>query len=803
MKVLHSWLQEFLAEPVEPSVIAAAFDDLGTPVEEEQHLGEGLDGIIVARVLELHRHPNADRIQLVQVDSGDGEPLQIACGAFNMAEGDLVPLATIGTTMPDGMEIGRRKMRGEWSNGMLCSSRELQLGEDHDGILVLDADHALGTPITDALGIEADVLWELEINPNRPDAMSVMGLARDVAAKVGVDFLLPQPPRAVSAPASAFDWSSGGNGGTERASADGVDTAVSIDAPDGCGRFVTRVLRGFDPNAVSPPWLQNRLIRLGMRPINAVVDISNHVMLELGQPNHPYDLGRLGSGSIGVRRARDGETITTLDDVERRLGPEDLVIVDGDHRSHGIAGVMGGADAEVGPDTTEVLLEMAWFRPSSVNRTSRRLGLRSEASARFEKGVDPAVIDLAADRFCQLASEICGAETLDLQIDVRGELPERPPVTVRTTRVNELLGTELGRDDIAAILTPIGFSSTVDGDDLIITIPTWRFDCAVEIDIVEEIARHLGYRNIPNRALTAARRGRLTDRQKRRRGVRRLMTGLGLTEVQPLPFLAPGELAAVGLDPHGIELVNPLVADESVLRTSLLPGMVRAVAHNHARRQLGVGLWEIGHVFLPPPEGQVLPDEREHLAVLLAGRDATAAVEVWQILAERLRLLEPSVDNAELPGLHPTRGARALVDGQPVGVVGEIDPAVLGRRDVDQRVAYLEVDLGSLLDGPHRSDAYRQISRFPSNDIDLAFVTDGSMSAADVERTIRDADALVWSVRLFDVYRGPSMPDDARSLAFSVRLQAPDRTLSDAEVAEIRTRLITAVEKAHGATLRG
>lgn len=803
MKVLHSWLQEFLAEPVEPAVIAAAFDDLGTPVEEEQRIGEGLDGIVVARVLELRRHPNADRIQLVSVDAGDGEALQIACGAFNMAEGDLVPLATLGTTMPDGMAIERRKMRGEWSNGMLCSARELQLGEDHDGILVLDTDHPLGTPISDALGIEADVLWELEVNPNRPDAMSIIGLARDVAAKIGVRFRLPEPPRAVTAPAADLDWSSGGDGGVVEASADGVTTAVAIRAPEGCGRFVVRVLRGIDAEAVSPPWLQNRLIRLGMRPINAVVDISNHVMLELGQPNHPYDLGRLGGSAIGVRRARDGEVMTTLDDVERRLTAEDLLIVDGEDRPHGIAGIMGGADAEVGPETTEVLLEMAWFRPSSVNRTSRRLGLRSEASARFEKGADPGVIDLAADRFCQLAAEICGAETLDLQVDVRGELPERPPITVRTTRVNELLGTELDRDEIASLLAPIGFTPEAIGDDLSVDVPTWRFDSAVEIDVVEEIARHLGYRDIPNRALTAARRGGLTERQKRRRGVRRLLCGLGLAEVQPLPFLAPGQLAATGLDPDGIELVNPLVADESVLRTSLMPGLVGAVSRNEARRQLGVGLWEIGHVFLPPPEGQLLPDELEHVAVVLAGRDATAAVETWTILAEQLRLLEPAVENAELPGLHPTRGARATVDGVTVGVVGEIDPAVLRRHDIDTRVAYLEIDLGRCLDGPRRSDTYRQISRFPSNDIDLAFTVSDEVSATTVERTLRDADDLVWSVRLFDVYRGEPVTAGARSLAYAVRLQAPDRTLDDAEVATIRSRLIGAVEDAHGARLRG
>ncbi len=802
MKVLHSWLQEFLDAPVAPEAIAEAFDDLGTPVEEETRLGEGLDGIEVVRVLALSPHPNADKIQLVDVDRGDGEALQICCGAFNMAEGDLVPLATLGTVMPGGMKIERRKLRGEWSNGMLCSGKELELGDDHSGILILPADFTLGTPITDALGIEPDVLWELEVNPNRPDAMSVAGLARDLAAKVGVGFVLPTPP--VAAPAGdAVTWQSRGAGGRVEAQGSDVPFAVDIADPAGCGRFVTRVLRGVDPTAASPSWMQQRLAHLGMRSISAMVDISNYVMLELGQPNHPYDLAKVGGSTLGVRRAATGETLITLDDVERTLTVDDLLIVDGDDRPVGIAGIMGGADGEISDTTTDVLLEMAWFDPTTISRSSRRLGLRSEASARFEKGCDPAVTALAADRFCQLAAEICGATTVPTQVDVLGTLPERPLVRVRTARVNAILGTELSSEQIAELLGPIGFTAVPVGDDHAVTIPTWRYDSATEIDVIEEVGRHHGYRNIANQELTEPRSGRLTALQHERRAVRRLLCGLGLAETLPLPFLAPGQLADAGLDPTGIELLNPLVAEESVLRTALLPGLVAAVAHNHARRQLGIGVWEIGHVFLPPPEGQTLPDEREHLAVVLAGREAPAAVEVWQILAEQLRLEQPSVRNATLPGLHPTRGAEVLVAGEVFGRVGEIDPAVLARHDIGERVAYLEVDLGSLYGAPRRSGAYRQISRFPSSDIDLAFVVPEPVSAIDVERTLADTDPLVWSVRLFDVYRGTGIDESSRSLAFAVRLQSVDRTLTDAEVADVRTRLIAAVETAHGATLRG
>jgi phenylalanyl-tRNA synthetase beta chain len=803
MKVLSSWLHEMLDAPVPPEAIAAAFDDLGTPVEEEIRIGEGLAGIEVVRVLDLSPHPNADKIQLVDVDRGNGEALQICCGAFNMSVGDLVPLATLGTTMPNGMKIERRKLRGEWSNGMLCSAREIGLGDDHAGIWILSGDIALGTPLIDALGIEPDVLWELEVNPNRPDAMSVMGLARDLAAKVGVGFVGPKPAEAVPS-GPTVTWASTGPGGHTTADlARGGSFGVDVAAPDGCGRFVARVLRGVDPTASSPEWMQRRLASLGMRSISAMVDISNYVMLEMGQPNHPYDLAKVAGSTLRVRRASEGEQLVTLDDVTRTFTADDLLICDGEDRPVGIAGIMGGAECEISDTTTDVLLELAWFDPTSISRSSRRLGLRSEASARFEKGCDPAVLEPAADRFCRLAAEICGATTETVQVDVRGALPERPPVLVRTARVNAILGTELTGRQVADVLAPIGFTSAaVDGGNEV-TIPTWRFDSATEIDVIEEVARHHGYRNIPSRELTEPRWGRLTDVQKARRSVRRLLCGLGLAEVLPLPFLAPGQLADAGLDPNGIELVNPLVAEESVLRTALLPGLVGAVAGNHARRQMGVGLWEIGHVFLPPPEGQVLPDEREHLAVVLAGREAPAAVEVWQLLADHLRLADPAVANAEVPGLHPSRGGWVSVAGDAVGFAGEIDPAVLARHNIGERVAYLEVDLGGLLDGPRRPERYRQISRYPASDIDLAFEVPDAVSAADVEHTLAGADPLVWSVRLFDVYRGAPVAEGNRSLAYAVRLQSVERTLTDADVAEVRTRLIDAVTAAHGASLRG
>jgi len=784
VKVLLSWLREFAAFDQGPELIGLTLSDLGTPVEEVTRLGEGLDGIVVARVLALRKHPNADKIQLVDVDMGDGEALQICCGAFNMAEGDLVPLATLGTVMPDGMKIERRKLRGEWSNGMLCSTRELGQGADHGGIAILQDGLEPGVPLAEGLGIDRDVLWELEVNPNRPDAMSVAGIARDLAAAFGIPFNLPAPS-VETAGVSARDL-----------------TTVEIDAPDGCGRFAAWVLRDVVVTT-SPEWMQRRLTHLGMRSINALVDISNYVMLELGQPNHPYDLGKVPGSGLRVRRARAVESLVTLDDVERTLTTDDLLICDAEDRPVGIAGIMGGAACEISEDTTDVLLEMAWFDPTSISRTSRRLGLRTEASARFDKGADPEVLDLAAARFCQLAIEICGATLTPGSVDVRGELPERSPIRVRTTRINELLGTDLEPSRIAELLVPIGFVATPVGDDHDVVVPPWRYDSCTEIDVVEEVARHHRYANIPNRELTAPRAGGLTARQRERRGVRRLLAGRGCTECLPMPFLAPGQLERCGLPPNGIEIANPLVAEESVLRPALRPGLIAACAHNATRRQTGVRLWEIGHVFLPPPTGQLLPDEREHVAVLLAGCEAPAAVELWSALADLLRADRPTAVNAEVAGLHPSRSAQLLVGGQVVGEAGEIDPAVLAAHDIGERVAWLEVDLGALLDGPRRDATYRQISRYPSSDIDLAFEVPDDVSALDVERTLATASDLIWSARLFDVYRGSPVPEGARSLAYALRLQATDHTLTDDEVAEVRRHAIESVGTAHRATLRG
>lgn len=788
MKVLLSWLQEFAPFPSDdPVALGDVMSDLGMAVESIERIGEGLDGIVTVKVLELRKHPDADKIQLVDVDLGDGEALQICCGATNLTVGDIVPLATLGTTMPDGMEIARRKMRGEWSNGMLCSGRELALGEDHSGIYILDPSLALGTPIVEALGITPDVLFDLEINPNRPDAMSVAGVARDLAARLGLPFAIPSP----TVDELAGDASS--------------IASVDIIDPDLCGLFHVRVIEGINVEP-SPRWIADRLTALGMRPINNVVDASNYVMLELGQPNHTYDLSKVPGGALRVRWARDGETITTLDGIERSLtGGRDGVITDATDAPVGIAGVMGGASTEISETATTVLLECAWWQPMAIARSSKFMGLRSEASARFERGVDPAIADLAARRLAELLAP-SGARLVQGSVTVHGDLPVTPAVRVRTNRVNQLLGTAIATDKIVSLLTPIGFvcEEAGESDVLSVTVPTFRPDTTTETDVIEEIARHFGYSRIVGRAPTSAHTGSLTPIQRDRRIIRQILVGLGIHEAMPLPFLAPGDLARCGLPPEAVTVTNPLVAEESILRTSLRPGLLRAIAYNESHRTDSAALFEIGKAFGVPSAGTTLPDEREHLAVALAGADAFAVARIWAVLAETLGLDDIAIDQSAPPaGLHPGRSGVLLSGGVPVGEIGEIDPGVLDALGIRERVAWLQLDLGSALAAPHGEHRYRHISRYPSSDLDLAFEVSDSVAAATIAAAIRAAAGpLLVDLSLFDVFRGHPVPDSHRSLAYRLRLQATDRTLTEEDLSGIQRTVVDAAASV-GAVLRG
>ena len=782
MKVLLSWLREFAPIQGETSLIGEQLSELGLAVENITHIGEHLDGVVVAKVLDLRPHPDADRIQIVEVDSGDGEPLQICCGAFNMSPGDFVPLATIGTVMPNGMEISRRKLRGEWSNGMLCSGAEIEIGDDDDGILILGSDSKQGTPLAESLGIESDVLYDLEVNPNRPDAMSVIGVARDLAAYQKIPFKIPEPK-----------VSEKGKNVSEILKAE-------IVSPDLCGRFVARVIEGVSI-ADSPQWLQNRITSLGMRPVNNVVDVSNYVMLEMGQPSHTFDLASVSNSEFKVRWASDGEEIVTLDGVSRKLTTEDGVVADGSNVPIGIAGVMGGNSTEISEETSTVALEMAWWEPSAIAKTSRRLGLRSEASARFERGTDPEIIETAMRRFCELLEP--EVSLLPGLVDEQGDMPAREKIKVRVSRVNSILGTDLDKKEILEILDPIGFEAKASKQDIEVTVPSFRPDTSLEIDVIEEIARIFGYENIVKTVPKSKTFGSLTAKQNDRRLIRSTLMGLGLDEVMPVPFLAPGELENAGLETDGIKVANPLVAEESVMRSSLRPGLLKTLAYNESHRLVGLKLFEIGHVYSHPQQPQPLPDEREHLVSLLAGDRVKEIVEIWSALADALAFRDYELIADSQAGFHATRTSRIEVQGRTVGFLGEIDPSVLASYEVSERVSCLEIDVDELLSISHGHSHYKPFSRYPSSDIDLAFEVDESISSSEVRKCLEEkAGELLADINLFDVFRGAPVSEGRRSLAFKLRLQADDRTLTDTEVAEVHKDCIEAVEKKFSAKLR-
>jgi len=784
VKVLLSWLGEYLdLSSTGLDVVVDTLAGLGLPVESVERSG-AVPGVITALVERTEAHADAAKVQRVWVATGDGPARHVWCGAFNFGPGDVVPLAVPGTEMPDGRAIARRGILGIESEGMLCSARELGLGDDHSGILVLPAGTPLGRPYGEALGLTEEIVLDVDVTRNRPDCWSYVGIARDLAAKLGASFTPPRPPE------------------PSRHGDEPVTTVELIDG-DRCGRFTSTVLSGLriGPSAA---WMAARLAAAGMRPINNVVDVSNYVMLELGQPNHAYDLATLGGRGFRVRRAHAGEQLTTLDDITRTLGPDDLLICDAEDRPIGLAGIMGGADTEISADTTDVALEMAWFEPTGVAQSVVRTGLRSEASARFERGVDPYVADLAIARFVELLAESDPDVVVRRgAVDARSEhlLPAERTTTLRVGQVARILGPAIPAEEIVALLDPIGFPATSAGEGLLeVEIPSWRPDSAEEIDVIEEVGRHYGYDRIGKRMPSSTVHGRLSPAQKRRRELRQVLLGLGISEAQPNPFLAPDTLVRAGLDGDVLRIANPLVADESVLRTSLRPGLLKAVAYNESHRRRGVALYEIGHVY--PPGPGVLPDEYEALGVVLAGEEAPAAVAVWTEVAAAMGVGARLDQGRVPPGLHPTRAATLVAGRDPIGSVGEVAPDVLEAFGIDERVAILELDLRHVLEREPKPAQWRPTSRHPSSDLDLAFVLSEDVPADRLDKAIRQgAGPLLVGLELFDVYRGHALGEGRRSLAYRLRLQAPERTLTDADVATVREK-VAAVAGKLGAELR-
>jgi phenylalanyl-tRNA synthetase beta chain len=815
VKISLNWLREFvdLDEPIDE--LRAMLDDLGLVVEGIEQVGEGLGDVVVARVDEIRAIEGADRVRLVVVDAGNG-PLEIVCGATNFAVGNFVPLAPVGAVLPGGFAIAERKMRGVTSNGMLCSARELELNDDHQGLMILDdlIEPRVGEKLLTALAIAPDVVFDISVEINRPDAWSVEGVARDLATRLARPLRDPK----VAKP-------------NDVTPSDSVASA-GIDDPDLCGRLMVSVLQNITV-APSPSWVAQRLQNSGMRPISNVVDASNFVMLELGQPTHPYDAAHVAGRALRARRARAGETLTTLDGVERELAKsgrglgdtgEDCVIVDGNDTVLGLAGIMGGAASEISASTTEVLLETAFFDPMSIARSSKRHGLRSEASNRYERGVDPNLAWRATARFVEILSESVPALTwLSDPLDARGNVPTPPTLTIRDEDVERLLGVRIANDDITAILTGLGFEVTEKKDHLEVMAPSRRIDVREgdngRADVIEEIARLYSYRRLPRHFPSWSEPGSLTPRQQLRRRLRDVIVDAGVHEAWTPTLGSDEDFNLVHPGEARVTITNPLSAEESVLRATMMTGLVRAWARNVERGIGDVMLGEFGVVFRHPAMAAEprltrggaggtltlsLPQENERLTIVLArpDDDARKAVALWDVIARRLGLADVVVRSmSDTPvGLHPTRTA-TLVDratDSVLGYVGEVDSELVDAittTSASRRLGILDIDLDALSDARRatRSSLFARVpSRYPSAVIDLAFVTPRHVNAADLAHELRNASELVEDVTLFDVYEGSGLLQGTRSLAYNVRLSAEDRTLSEDEVAQSRIRLIEA-----------
>jgi phenylalanyl-tRNA synthetase beta chain len=842
MRVPCSWLCEYCDPGVEPGALAERLAMTGTEVERVGAVGPpSARGFVVGKVLSAEPHPNADRLRVCTVDTGDGERT-IVCGAPNVAAGQTVPVALPGATLPGGQKIGKAKLRGVESAGMICASSELGLGEGPEGILVLDEDLSgapytpytgirrtgsmePGTPLSEVLPIAEPVL-ELEVTPNRVDCFGVYGVAREVHAISGAP--LGEEPWAEDAPAE-------GQGSVEDYA------SVTVAVPDLCPRFTARVFTDVTI-APSPAWLQARLTAAGQRPINNVVDITNYAMLLTAQPLHAFDLDKVPDGALTIRTAADGEKMKTLDDVERTFDAETVLVCDRNGPS-GIAGIMGGQVSEVSEQTTSVLLEVATWNGTNILRTSRTLSLRSEASARFEKQLHPDLCLRAQRIASKLMVELCGAKLVPGTIDVAAEIPEPRRLTLRAERVEGLLGMAIEQADQVAYLERLGFGVEVVGEGLAVTVPPDRhYDVTREVDLIEEVGRVHGLdEHLPSTLpVVAGRIGGLSREQRLRRRAEDAMRDLGFDEVVGWSFTDPGEpdrLRFPADDPRasGVVLANPLSEDQSVMRTTVLGSLLDIAQHNLAHGSDAVSLFESGRVYLPtsanlhlPPIGggesrfdalagsfpgeRPAPDREPHrIGCLAVGplvtrswRGGGEAVDFFALkgvlegLAGQLGVAL-SFEPGEQPFLHPGRCSQVSTGEEAAGWIGELHPLVCREWDIESAVAF-EVDPAALVTAATAGEeAFEDVTSFPAVNQDIAVVVPAGVSADEVQSAVRSAGGeLLRATNLFDLYEGEQVGEGNKSLALRLEFRAPDRTLTDEEVAERRAEIEAELEKIGG-----
>lgn len=793
MKFSENWLRSHVPTTVSRDELSAVLTAIGLEVEEVTDLGAKLDHVVVARIVSAERHPEADRLQICQVDAGQGEHLQIVCGAPNARAGLVAPLAMIGAKFGDFL-IKAAKLRGVDSNGMLCSAKELGLDSDASGLFELPDDAPVGQSLVEYLGLP-DASIEIKLTPNRADCFSVRGIAFDVAAACASEVV----------PFNAEPVAAVGN----------RELQIALNAGAEAPRYLGRVIEGVNPRAATPLWMAERLRRSGVRPVSLLVDITQYVMLELGQPMHAYDLGTL-QGSIGVRRSRAGEQLKLLDGRDAALDDSFLVITDAD-RPVGLAGLMGGWDTRVTDDTTAVFLEAAHFAPAAIMGRGRKLGLHTDAGHRFERGVDPALPRTAIEYATRLVLDLAGGTPAPVTEAVNAaDLPVAAVITLRRARIQRVLGIQIADADVERILRALGMDVVAAGEGWQVTAPSRRFDIAIEEDLIEELARIHGYEQIPTTLPGGAARVAMpSETRLDELSTRRQLVARDLQETINYAFVDAALLGGWQLDQNVVALANPLSAELAVMRPALLPGLVATLGRNAARQQGRVRLFELGRVFHPQAgDDRPAPIETTRVAVAVCGE---ADPQQWGLATRKVDFHDLKGDLESLaaasgaaltfvpstrPYGHPARSAEVLRDGQTIGWIGQIHPRLAQAMDIDVDVYAFELDLAPL--AARELPRASELSRFPSVRRDLAFLVPEGAAWADLEATLRRAAGpMLRQVTLFDRYVGQGVEPGFKSLAMGLILQDKSRTLTDRDVDAVVTEAVAAMEREHHARIRG
>ncbi len=803
MRISVSWLGEYVTLPPSVEQLAQQLTMAGLEVERIERPGEPLRQVLVAQIKESSPHPSADKLSVTRVDLGSGTLLQIVCGAKNYKVGDKVPLAKVGTELPSGVKIVQASIRGVESFGMLCSEKELALSEDASGLMILDPGAPVGASLAEALGAD-DAVLELDVTPNRPDALSHLGISREVAVLNRVALTPPVIQLAESS----------------RLTSEAI--RIRIEDPARCPRYAGRVVENVSI-APSPRWLANRLKACGVRAINNVVDVTNYVMLEYGKPLHAFDLDKVAGAEIIVRLARAGEKLITLEGKERTLHPEDLLICDRD-KPVALAGVMGGGDSEVSPNTRRILLESAHFEPTGIRRTAKRHGLHTESSHRFERGMDINAVGTALDRAAAMIAELGKGTVLKGRADVYPRPPPPKVVRLRYPRVGQLLGAQVEENESHRILDALGFkrTGTPAGGAASYEIPTYRVDVDREEDLIEEVARIRGYDAIPNtmpRGVAELSPEPISLEVERR--IRAAMTGAGFDEVINYSFVSPQQLAALDA-PAGIPLKNPLSVEQSVMRTTLQANLLQNLELNLRHQAQSVRLYELGRLYLPDPQGgkgsRPVAREPLHLGGLLFGNrerrgwtsketvvdffDAKGAVEC---VFARLGIRESRFERVDHPFLHPRASASIQIGPkhEEVGICGELHPKVAKRLSLPASIYLFELNVETLYGVANLVPEFQPIGRFPAVLRDLAVVVPVALQNEEVRRVILEVGGpLVEDAVVFDVYVGKPIPEGSKNVAYAIRYRSAERTLTDSEVNDAHQRIISEVQRRLGGQLR-